>query len=134
MDYIKYAYIALLGWGFWAIGSKILSQHLNTISVSFWISFWSLLFLTIYIVFYRNQLQFNSHSIYSLPVGLFSLIAILSFYRALKDGPASVIIPLTNLYIIFPVIFGFIILKESITVNKILGIIFAIAASILLSR
>lgn len=134
MDYIKYAYIALLGWGLWAIGSKVVSQYLNTVSTSFWISLWSLVFLVFYIVFFRNSLQFNHYSLYAIPVGFVSLIAILAFYQALKTGPASVVIPLTNLYVLFPVIFGFILLKEPITLNRILGIAFAIIASFLLSK
>ncbi len=134
MDYVKYAYIALLGWGLWAIGSKVVSQHLNTVSTSFWISLWSLVFLMFYIVFFKNSLQFNHYSLYAIPVGFVSLIAILAFYQALKTGPASVVIPLTNLYVLFPVIFGFILLKEPITLNRILGITFAIIASFLLSK
>ncbi|MEO0129303.1 MAG: EamA family transporter [candidate division WOR-3 bacterium] len=134
MDYIKYAYIALLGWGLWAIGSKVISQHLNTVSTSFWISLWSLIFLIFYIIFFKNSLQFNNHSLYAIPVGFVSLIAILAFYQALKTGPASVVIPLTNLYILFPVVFGFIILKEPVTINRVLGIAFAIIASFLLSK
>lgn len=134
MDYVKYAYIALIGWGFWAIGSKILSLHLNNVSTTFWISFWSFLFLLFYIIFFRSRLQFNHHSLYAIPVGFVSLIAILTFYHALKAGPASVVIPLTNLYVLFPVIFGFAILKEPVTLNRILGILFAVVAGILLSK
>ncbi|MEO0094275.1 MAG: EamA family transporter [candidate division WOR-3 bacterium] len=134
MDYIRYAYIALLGWGLWAIGSKVISQHLNTVSTSFWISLWSLIFLIFYIIFFKNSLQVNNHSLYAIPVGFVSLIAILAFYQALKTGPASVVIPLTNLYVLFPVVFGFIILKEPITINRVLGIAFAIIASFLLSK
>lgn len=134
MDYIKYAYIALLGWGIWAIGSKIIAQHLNTVSTSFWISLWSLILLLFYIILFKHTLQFNHHSLYAIPVGFVSLIAILAFYQALKTGPASVVIPLTNLYVLFPVIFGFALLKEPITINRILGIAFAIGASILLSK
>jgi transporter family protein len=132
MDHIKYAYVALVGWGIWAIGSKWLSQHLNTTSVSFWISFWSLFFLSIFIIFKKN-LAFNNYSLYAIPIGIVSLVAIIAFYRALRTGPASVVIPLTNLYLIFPVIFGFVFLKEAITVPRIAGIVCAIAASILLS-
>jgi len=134
MDYIKYAYVALICWGLWAIGSKILSRYLNTVSISFWISFWSITFLIFYILFFKNHLQFNQHSFYAIPIGFVSLIAILAFYRALKTGPASVVIPLTNLYVLFPVLYGFSMLKEPITINRILGILFALAASILLSR
>ncbi len=134
MDYIRYAYIALLGWGLWAIGSKILSKHLNTISITFWISLWYLIFLVLFIIIFKHSLQYNHHSIYALPVGFVSLIAVLAFYRALTTGPASVVIPLTNLYVLFPVIYGFIMLKEPITLNRLLGILFALVASILLSK
>lgn len=134
MDYVRYAYIALLGWGFWAIGSKILSKHLNTISVTFWISFWSFVFLVLFIIILKKNLPCNHHSLYALPVGFVSLIAVLAFYQALTTGPASVVIPLTNLYVLFPVVYGFIILKEPITLTRMLGILFALIAGILLSK
>lgn len=134
MDYVRYAYIALLGWGFWAIGSKILSKHLNTISVTFWISFWSFIFMVLFIIIFKKNLECNHHSLYALPVGFVSLIALLAFYRALATGPASVVIPLTNLYVLFPVVYGFIILKEPITLTRMLGILFALIAGILLSK
>lgn len=75
----------------------------------------------------------NQKVIYALPVGLISLIAILSFYKALKLGPTSVVLPLTNMYVILPVLYGFIFLKETVSTTRVLGIIFAIIASILLS-
>lgn len=134
MDYVRYAYIALLGWGLWAIGSKILSKHLNTISITFWISFWSFIFLVLFIIIFKKNLQGDHHSLYTLPVGFVSLIAVIAFYRALTTGPASVVIPLANLYVLFPVVYGFIILKEPITLTRMLGILFALIASILLSR
>ena len=132
MGYMKYIFMALIGWGFWAIGSKVLTRYLNTVSVTFWISFWSIVFLSIFLLFRRN-LMVNTHVLYAVPVGLISLVAILGFYKALKIGPSSVILPLTNLYVVIPVLFGFIVLKESVTLTRVLGIIFAILASILLT-
>jgi len=75
----------------------------------------------------------NNYVWYAAPIGLISLIAILAFYKALKTGPASFVIPFTNMYLIFPVIFGFIVLKEAVTLPRILGIGCAILATILLS-
>jgi uncharacterized membrane protein len=132
MNYIRYAFIALVGWGFWAIGSKIMTRYFNPASTSFWISLWAIVFLTVYIVI-RKDFEINTHVLIGIPIGAVSLIAILGFYTALKHGPTSVVLPLTNLYVIFPVLYGFIFLKESITVQRIIGIVFAIAASILLS-
>lgn len=132
MDYIKYTFIALVGWGFWAIGSKMMTRHFNTSSTSFWISLSAIVFLSIYLVFQRD-LMVNKHILYAVPIGLVSLVAILGFYKALKIGPTSVVVPLTNMYVIFPVLYGFIFLRETITTTRILGIVFAIIATIFLS-
>lgn len=132
MDYVKYAFVALIGWGFWAIGSKILTRYFNTLSTTFWISFWSIVFLTVF-MFSRRSLMVNKYVFYAVPVGLVSLIAIIGFYKALSIGPSSVVLPLTNLYVIMPVLFGFVVLKEPVTLIRILGIIFAILATVLLT-
>lgn len=132
MDHMKYAFIALVGWGFWAIGSKILTRYFNTLSTTFWISFWSIIFLSFFL-FFRKNLMINKYVIYSIPVGLISLVAIIAFYKALKIGPSSVVLPLTNMYVILPVLFGFIVLKEPITMIRVLGIIFAILAAVFLT-
>lgn len=132
MDYVKYSLIALVGWGFWAIGSKILTRYFNTLSTAFWISLWSMLFLTALLVF-RKNLIVNKFVLLSIPVGLISVIAIVAFYGALRSGPSSVVLPLTNLYVVLPVIFGFVVLKEPVTVARILGVIFAVIAAVLLT-
>lgn len=75
----------------------------------------------------------NKYVIYTIPVGLVSLIAIIAFYKALSMGPSSVVLPLTNMYVILPVLFGFIVLKESVTLPRVLGIIFAVLATIFLT-
>jgi uncharacterized membrane protein len=129
---MKYAFAALVGWGFWAIGSKLLTRYFNTLSTTFWISFWSIVFLTVFIAFRRN-LMVNKYVLYAIPIGLVSLIAIIGFYKALSIGPSSVVLPLTNLYVILPVLFGFVVLKEPITLIRVLGIIFAIMATIFLT-
>lgn len=77
--------------------------------------------------------MFSRYVFYAIPVGLVSLAAIVAFYKALKIGPSSVVLPLTNMYVILPVVYGFIVLRESITVPRILGIIFAILAAVFLT-
>ena len=132
MDYIKYAFVALVGWGLWAIGSKIMTRYFNTASTSFWISLVSIIFLSLFIVSRRN-LVFNSHAFIAIPIGLVSMIAMLALYHALKHGPASVVMPIANMYIVFPVVFGVIFLHEAITLPRVLGIVCAILATVFLS-
>jgi len=132
MHYLKYACITLVAWGAWAIGSKIMARHLNAASTSFWISLFSLVFMIIYL-FMRRNLMINRYLFYGAPVGFFVLIAMLAFYEALRTGPASVVLPFTNLYVLFPVLYGFIILQEAITITRILGIVCAVMATVLLA-
>jgi transporter family protein len=132
MAYTKYAFIALVGWGFWAIGSKMLTRYFNVTSTTFWISLFSLFFLMIYIGITRS-LMVNRHVFYAIPVAICSIVAIIAFYKALQIGPASVVVPLTNMYVIFPVLFGFIFLREAVTVTRVLGIVCAVLATVLLS-
>ncbi len=73
------------------------------------------------------------HVLYAIPVGIVSLVAIIAFYKALKIGPSSVVLPLTNLYVVMPVIFGFIVFKEPVTLTRVVGIVFAVLAAVLLS-
>lgn len=75
----------------------------------------------------------NRYVFFSIPVGLISLVAILAFYKALKIGPASVVVPLANMYVVFPILYGFIVLGEAITATRIMGIICAVLATIFLS-
>ena len=75
----------------------------------------------------------NKYVVYTIPIGLVSLIAIVAFYKALSIGPSSVVLPLTNMYMVLPVLFGFIVLKEAVTLPRILGIVFAILAAIFLT-
>jgi len=129
---MKYAAVALIGWGFWAIGGKMLTRHFNATSITFWVTLWSMVLIILYALFTR-KLTYNSCALYAIPVGIVSFIAILAFYTALQKGPASVVVPFTNMYVLFPVLFGFLVLRETITLPRILGIICAVLATVLLS-
>lgn len=132
MGYLKYTFLAVLGWGCWAIGSKLLSRHFNPTSTTFWISFWSIIMLSAVVLFRRN-LAVSGHALWAIPVSVASLVAILSFYKALQTGPISIVIAITNMYIVLPVIFGLLFLKEPLSATRILGFLFAAVATVLLS-
>ena len=132
MHYLKYALITLIAWGVWAIGGKIMARQLNAVSTTFWITLSSLFFLIVFLLIRRN-LMINKYIFYGIPIGFVIVIAMLAFYEALRTGPASVVLPFTNLYVLFPVLYGFIVLQEAITIPRILGIVCAVIASVLLS-
>lgn len=133
MDYRAYSVIALVFWGAWAYFSKMLALHMKTELLALYTTVGSLIVITIYTLI-RTKISFNALSGWAILVGAIAMIATFAFYAALAKGPVSVVVPWTGLYILIPVILGFIFLKEPITMNHILGVIFAVAAMFFLSR
>lgn len=68
----------------------------------------------------------------SLGAGVAGALGFLYFFLALSRGPASTVIPITSLYVAVASVLAFILLSEPITLKKILGILCAVAAMILL--
>lgn len=131
MDYRIYCLITLLGWGFWGFGSKLLGKFIQPFPLSFFSNVGTVLFLSLFL--FKFSLPFNKFSLYALINGLIAGVGTFGFYFALNKGEASVVFPLTSLYIIFPVILGYLFLKEPITFKHFLGFIFSLIAIYLLS-
>lgn len=66
-------------------------------------------------------------------VGAFYIIGNWAFLRLARHEDISVLAPLTGLSIALPVILGFLLLNEAVTVRKLIGIAFAFIALVLLS-
>lgn len=66
--------------------------------------------------------------------GTLAGLATIFFYLAMSRGPASVVIPLTGMYIIIPVLLGYLILKEPVNIKHIIGFTCALLAILLLSN
>lgn len=65
---------------------------------------------------------------YAVAAGVFLAIGILAYYRALALGPVSVVTPVFGLFLVTSSILGIVILGESVTARKLLGIGFAVLA------
>ncbi|GAB7008479.1 EamA family transporter [Halorubrum trueperi] len=86
---------------------------------------------------YTNQ-GFTAHLgspkiAYVLAAGVFLGIGILALYRALALGPVSVVTPIFAMFLVFSSVIGFLVLGESFTVRKALGIALAAASVYLVS-
>ena len=70
-------------------------------------------------------------------LGLAALVlaaSILSYYKALSLGPASVVVPIFALSLTIAVVLGFIVLGEPVKLVRVAGIGFAVLAIFLLTR
>ena len=133
MDYRVYCTISLVCWGLWAYFSKVLTHSLSPIILVFFTSVGSMTAIGLYTIL-RTKLVVNVSVFWALLVGVLSALATIFFYQALAKGPASVVVPWTGLYIIIPVILGFIFFKEPVTTNRIIGLAAAIISIIFLSK
>jgi|UniRef100_A0A7V3UZD1 transporter family protein len=133
MDYRILSIFTLLLWGAWGLMTKILTRDTPAETVAFWSTLASILPILIYTVAAGTM-----HWVKSAPLaiisGLSAGLATVCFYLALKGGPASVVLPLTGMYIVVPAVLGYLLLREPLNVNHLFGIIFAVLAIIFLSR
>lgn len=56
----------------------------------------------------------------------------LCYYRALQDGPASVVVPIDKLSILATVAFSFIVFKEKLSLKAFIGLLFIVAGTLLM--
>jgi hypothetical protein len=90
--------------------------------------------LLVYLHYVKVPFVFNKYVAYGCLIGLWWSGIMVLYYTAIARGPLSVVIPIFNLNLVIPAILGFIFLNEAITVSKVLGLIFACLAVVLLAR
>ena len=64
--------------------------------------------------------------------GITTGLSWLCYYKALQDGPASVVVPIDKLSILVTVIFSYAVLKEKLTKKSFTGLILLICGTLLL--
>ncbi len=133
MDYRLLCIIALACWGVWGYLSKLASRTVADSHIAFWASVASLFPITVFVVL-NSPARLARPSPVVLIAGVCAGVATVAFYVALSRGPASVVLPLTGMYILIPAALGIAFLGEQLTVTRLLGLVFAGLAVFFLSR
>jgi len=71
---------------------------------------------------------------YAILIGIPAAVAILTLYLAIGKGPVSVVMPIYGLNAMVTALLGILILHEPVSVQKVVGLVLAVAAIVLLSR
>jgi len=123
-------YLVLLG--VWGVMVKVASVRLNALTVTFVST--TAAWLTV-VLFSLPRLNFSSRFGVSIAVlcGVIGGITSIIFYGVLKYAPASIVIPLTTLYILVTVVLSYALLGETISLRQAAGILLGIAAVFLLT-
>lgn len=132
-----YAIVTFVGWGLSAFLAKIATNKIGEHAV-----FWDLfgyvpgILLFCFLAFKVKDLMVGDKAGIAIALlsGIIGSIATICFYYALTRRDASIAVPLTALYPALTAILAFIFLRESLTVTKIMGIVFACVAIILLGK
>ncbi len=133
MDYRLLSILALILWGSWGFITKIVADQVPTQNMAFWSTVATLLPIAVFVFTGNTEKLLRPHPLVVLS-GFLSGMAYIFFLLALRRGPASVVVPLSGMYILIPAVLGFIFLKEKLSVAHLLGLVCAGLAVFFLSR
>jgi drug/metabolite transporter (DMT)-like permease len=133
MDYRLVSIFALVLWGAWGFLAKTISGSVSPQTLAFWSTLATMLPVTAFALTDTGGKWTRPHPL-ALGAGLAYGLALVFFFVALRRGPASVVVPLSGMYILIPALLGFIFLKEPLTVTHILGLVCAGLAVFFLTR
>ena len=128
--WLKPSLLALLFWGLWGFLTKVGAERVpwQTTMILFGI----FTFIGGLLCGFSRP-HFDGYFWASAGAGIAGAIGFLYFFNALSKGPATIVIPLTSLYVAVAAALAFLILHEPLTVKKVLGILSAVAAMFLLA-
>ena len=110
---------------------KYAAMRLNTATITF-VAALSASVIVIAATFRNLQWQSWSGVAAAAMGGLIGGIATIALYGALRQAPASVVIPLSSLGVVITVILSYIFLGETLGVKQLFGVILGILSIILL--
>lgn len=126
---------ALVLWGLWGVFTKVATGHLGPYAAYF---LGILGYLPIFgILLYQTGGRVPWHPWgwgAAAAAGTCTGFGLLFYYRALAQGPVSVVVPVTSLYLVVTVILSWLFLGESLSPRQLAGLILAVAAVWLLSE
>jgi transporter family protein len=134
MDYRLISAVALVFWGAWGWLSKLATRDSSDSSIALWATVASLLPILTFALATSDRGAGLKPTWLIIGAGLAAGIATVAFYAALSRGPASVVVPLTGMYIVIPALLGMVLLREPLTLFRVLGLACAGLAVFFLSR
>jgi len=132
MDYRLLSVFALALWGTWGFLAKVISSSISPQSLAFWSTLATVVPVAVFALTETTGKWARPHPL-AVGAGLAYGLALVFFFIALSRGPASVVVPLSGMYILVPAVLGFVLLKEPLTVTHVLGLGCALLAVLFLS-
>ncbi len=122
--------LALFFWGMWGFLTKMVADNVAWQTQMIFFAFGTLL---VALVAKPSLPGLDGPHLIGISAGLAGGLGFLFFYRAITRGEASVVIPITSLYVAVATVLAFVVLAEPISAKKLLGLVLAVAAMFLLA-
>ena len=133
-DWVIFAILALLVWGFWGFFPKLATNYISPKSVLVYEVIGAIIVGMAVLFLVNFKPEVNAKGItFAILTGIAGTLGALFFIFAVSRGETSVVVTTTALYPLITIILAFLILKEPITIKQGIGMIFAFAAMMLLS-
>ncbi len=127
--------VLLLLFGVWGITAKFAMREIG-LQIVIWAQVASTAIFPLYFILFKDLLPLKLETgaiIWALITGALGIGGTMMLYLMLRVAPTSLVIPLSALYPVITVTLSFLILRERITLQQWLGILFALAAIALFS-
>jgi transporter family protein len=130
-----YSLLVILFWGLWAFIPKLALKLITWKELLFFGALGSFIVSATVSVIVKADLHYDFSKGYNLALvsSVLGTLGVVFFYKAIAKGNVSVVVPLTALYPVVVVILAILLLHESPSIYQRFGIVFAIAAAILIS-
>jgi transporter family protein len=133
--WMLYSILTMILWGLWGVFIKVASSSYTWTQVYVSSNMALLAVVTLVVLVYKpNVLASKQVFLVALAGGFMGTLGYISMIKALQAGPASVVVAATALYPAVTAVVSKAVLGEALNLSKALGIAFAIAAIVLLSR
>ena len=135
MSWVGWSVVALICWGTWAVLNKLALRTLDWrhLLVASWITYTAAVVVLLAARLDPRTLV-SRDGLIALAAALTSLVAVTSFYLALRSGPVATVTPLSSLYPAVAAVLAVVLLRESPSALQWAGVVLAIVAGVLLTR
>ncbi|MBN1435464.1 MAG: EamA family transporter [Sedimentisphaerales bacterium] len=137
MDWRILAAVTVLCWGTYNVILKAVSSRVSWQMSMMWFIIGYALVIAVFVgvnCIGREFRWFQPMSLVPLSAGVLCAIGAITFFKAIPTAPGSLLMPIIGLYVLTASIGCLVFLKEPITLRVVLGISFATAAILLLSK
>jgi transporter family protein len=136
VNYIVYAVIALIAYSIVPPLVELATREIPSNTAAL-ISNSVLVLAAVGVVAYTGEWDssylVDRSAVYIYAAGIALAVGILAYYRALALGPVSVVVPIFGMFIVGSAAVGVVLLDESVTARKLIGVVLAVVAVYLVS-